>query len=201
MVGEWTQDLGRLRARVRADRRATSGPLLVFGGLVVGYAAVGPVLGDAGTGGRHLGLLVFWPVLTVGALLGLWWGSRRRAVRDGVGEGRPSYRTLTVGYVVAQVAIVVVFVPVLFVGVFLPLVWPGAVLAAIGVWQRNRVLALLGAATGVVGGLESAFFVVVVVRHDVPEAWAWVQSLVYALAGLALLGAGVVARRRERSAA
>src|SRR5262245_23515141 len=135
MVGDLTQDLERLRAQVRADRRATSAPLLVFGGLVVGYAVAGPLLGGMGGGVRHPGLLVFWPVLSVIALLGLWMGSRRRAVRDGVGEGRPSYRTVTAGYVVAQVVIVVMFIPVLFVGVFLPLVWPAAVLTAIGTWQ------------------------------------------------------------------
>jgi hypothetical protein len=195
-AGELKQDLERLRAQVRADRRATSAPLLVFGGLVIGYAVAGPVLGGMGAGVRHLALLVFWPVLTALALLGLWLGSRRRAVRDGVGEGRPSYRTVTAGYLVTQVVIVVVLIPVLFVGVFLPLVWPAAVLTAIGAWQRNRMLALLGVATGAVGGLEGLF---IVVYQGLPPAWAWLQSVVYALAGLALLTAGQVSRHRERS--
>ena len=74
---------------------------------------------------------------------------------------------------------------------------PAAVLTAIGAWQRNRMLALLGVATGVVGGLEGLF---VVVHQGLPPAWAWLQSVVYALAGLALLTVGLVTRRRERSA-
>jgi hypothetical protein len=196
LAGELRLDLERLRAQVRADRRATSAPLFVFGWLVIGYAVAGPLLGGLGAGVRHLALLVFWPVLTVLALLGLWVGSRRRAVREGVGEGRPSYRTMTAGYLVAQVVIVILLIPVLFVGVSLPLVWPAAVLTAIGAWQRNRMLALLGVATGVVGGLESLF---VVVHQGLPPAWAWLQSVVYVLAGLALLAAGLVTRRRERS--
>lgn len=188
-------ELERLRARVRADRRATSDPLLVFGALVVVFAVAGPVLGGLGAGSRHLSLLVFWPVLTFFALLALWLGSRRRAARDGVGEGSPSYRTVTAGYVVSQVVIVVVLIPVLFVGVFLPLVWPGAVLAAIGAWQRNRTLVLLGVTTAVAGGLES----LVVLRLGLPPEWAWLQSVFYAVAGLALVVAGLVVRRRERS--
>ncbi|HEV7978879.1 hypothetical protein [Amycolatopsis sp.] len=194
METDLTHELERLRARVRADRRATSDPLLVFGALVLGFAVAGPFLGGLGAGGRHLGLLVFWPVLTFFALLGLWLGSRRRAARDGVGEGSPSYRAVTAGYVVAQVVIIVVLIPVLFVGVFLPLVWPAAVLAAIGAWQRNRTLVLLGVVIGVAGGLES----LVVLRLGLPPEWAWLQSVVYALAGVALLTAGLVTRRRER---
>lgn len=200
LAGDLGQDLLRLRGQVRADRRATSAPLLVFGGLVVGYAVAGPFLGTLGAGARHSALLVFWPVLTLFAMIGLWVESRRRAVRDGVGEGRPSYRTMTWGYVVAQVVIVVVLIPVLFVGVVLPLVWPAAVLTAIGAWQRNRLLSLLGVATGVVGVAGSLLVVSTVAHQGVPLGWAWAQSVVYALAGVALVMAGVVIRRREQSA-
>jgi hypothetical protein len=60
---------------------------------------------------------------------------------------------------------------------------------------RVRALVLLGATTAAAGGLES----LVVLRLGLPSEWAWLQSVFYALAGLALVTAGLVVRRRERA--
>ena len=76
-------DFDRLRARVRADQRATSGPLLAFGALIVGYAALGGLYaGQLHAAGRHLGLLVYWPLATAAGLVALWWsGTQTRRPR------------------------------------------------------------------------------------------------------------------------
>jgi hypothetical protein len=189
-------DLARLRSRVRADRRATSTPPLAFGSLVVTYAIVGQFAGVLGASGRHLVALLFWPVLTAATLLAMWWWSRRHALREGVGEGRPSYRTVTAGYLGVLLVTVVLVIPVLFIGVFLPLVWPAAVLLAIGVWQRDRTLRALGAGLAVAGVAEGAL---VALFRGPPPAWSWVPSAFCALAGVALISAGLVIRRRERT--
>jgi hypothetical protein len=142
-------DLDRLRARVWAGQRATSAPMLAFGGLILGYAAVGGgYAGQLRADGRRLVLLLYWPLATIVGPAGLWWAARRRAGQDGVGEGRRTYRSATRGYLVALVLIVVLFIPVLFIGVFTPVVWPAAVLATLACWQRNRLLGTWAVASG-----------------------------------------------------
>ncbi|HEV2376089.1 MAG TPA: hypothetical protein VGS19_28460 [Streptosporangiaceae bacterium] len=191
------QELERLRARVRADRRDTSMPMLVFGGLVTFFAAAGLAAGRLPASGRHVTLLLFWPVFTIVALQVLWRISRRRALREGVGESRPSYRTMLAGYLAGLLLVTVVFTPVLFAGVFVPMVWPAAVLTAIALWQRNRALGVLAVGVGVAGVLETYY---VVVHRGVPQDWLWLQSVVYAVVGLGLLSAGLAVRHRERAA-
>ena len=190
-------DLDRLRARVRADQRATSAPMLVFGALIVAYAAIGGLYaGQLHAGGRHLTLLVYWPLATMVGLVALWWSARRRAGQDGVGEGQRTYRSATRAYLVALALILVLFLPVLFVGVFIPLIWPAAVLVVIAAWQRNRLLGTWGAAIGLVGGAEGTL---VLANPDLGPAWWWLQPVVYTALGLALVAGGLVIRRRERT--
>ncbi|CAN5232529.1 hypothetical protein BH11ACT1_BH11ACT1_16260 [soil metagenome] len=190
-------DLDRLRARVRADQRATSAPMLVFGALIVAYAAIGGLYaGQLHAGGRHLTLLVYWPLATMVGLVALWWSARRRAGQDGVGEGQHTYRSATRAYLVALALILVLFLPVLFIGVFIPLIWPAAVLLAIASWQRNRPLGSWGAAIGLVGGAEG---MVVLANPDLSPGWWWLQPVVYTALGLALVAGALVIRRRERA--
>jgi hypothetical protein len=192
-------DLDRLRARVRADQRATSAPMLAFGALIVGYAAIGGLYaGQLHAGGRHLTLLIYWPLATAVGLVALWWSARRRAGQDGVGEGRRTYRGATRAYLVALLLIVVLFLPVLFIGVFTPMIWPAAVLAAVAAWQRNRLLGIWAAAIGVAGGAEGVY---VIANQGLGSGWWWLQPVVYTALGLALLAAGLVIGRRERAPA
>ncbi|HEX7804703.1 MAG TPA: hypothetical protein VF413_00935 [Cellulomonas sp.] len=190
-------DLDRLRARVRADQRATSVPMLVFGALIVAYAAIGGVYaGQLHAEGRHLTLLVYWPLATMVGLVALWWSARRRAGQGGVGEGQRTYRSATRAYLVALAVILVLFLPVLFIGVFIPLIWPAAVLVVIAAWQRNRLLGTWGAAIGLVGGAEG---LLVMANQDLGSVWGWLQPVVYVALGLALVVGGLVIRRRERA--
>jgi hypothetical protein len=192
-------DLDRLRTRVRADQRATSAPMFAFGAVIVVYAVIGGLgAGQLNAAGRHSTLLLYWPLATGVALLALRWSARRRATQDGVGEGRHSYRTATRAYVIALVLIVVLFLPVLFIGVFTPMIWPAAVFAAMAAWQRNRVLGNWAAAIGVIGGTESA---VVIADQGLSAGWWWLQPVVYAALGIALIAGGLVIGRRERAAA
>lgn len=191
-------DFDRLRARVRGDQRATSSPMLVFGALIVLYAAIiGLYSGRLEPGGRHLALLLYWPVATAIGLLTLRWSARRRAARDGVGEGRHPYRTAVRAYAVALVLIVVLFLPVLFIGVFTPLVWPAAVLGALAAWQRDRLLGGWAIGIGVLGGAESWY---VLAHRDLGAPWWWLQPVLHGALGLALVAAGLVVARRERAA-
>ena len=192
-------DLDRLRSRVRAAQRATSAPMLTFGALIAGYAALGGVYGGhLQPDGRHLLLLAYWPLATFAGLVALWRSERRRAGQEGVGEGRHSYRAATRTYLVALVLIVVLFIPVLFVGVFAPMIWPAAVLAVLASRQHNRLLGTWAAVIGVVGGTES---VIVIAGRGFGPGWWWLQPVVYAALGLALAGGGLVIRRRERATA
>jgi hypothetical protein len=192
-------DLDRLRARVRGDQRSTSAPMLAFGALIVAYAVIdGLIAGALHAAGRHSLLLVYWPLATAAGLVGLWWSARRRARRHGVGEGRHTYRRATRNYLIALVLIVVLFLPVLFVGVFTPMVWPAAVLAALAGRQHNRLLGTWAAVVGVIGGAEAIY---VIARQGLGPAWWWLQLAVYTALGLALIAGGLLIARRERSTA
>jgi hypothetical protein len=191
-------DLDRLRARVRGDQRITSAPMLVFGALIVLYALLGGLAaGQLGAGGRHSTLLFFWPLATIAGLVALWRWERRRAARLGVGAGRHSYRTATKGYLVALAVIVVLGLPILFVGVFTPMIWPAAVLATLAGWHRDRVLGIWAGAIGVLGGAASF---ALLAQADVSERWWWLQASVWAALGLALIVGGRVIGRGERAA-
>lgn len=172
--------------------------MLAFGALIVGYAAIGSLYASQlYAEGRHLTLLLYWPLATTVGLVALWWSARRRANQDGVGEGRRTYRSATRAYLVTLVLIVVLFLPVVFIGVFTPLIWPAAVLVAVASWQRNRLLGTWGAAIGVAGGLESVY---VMANPGLSPVWWWLQPVVCTALGLALVAGGLVIRRRERAA-
>jgi hypothetical protein len=193
-------DLDRLRDRVRADQRATSAPMIVFGALIIAYALIGGLYaGQLPAGGRHLTVLVYWPPATAVGLVALWQSARRRAAKDGVGEGRRTYRSATGRYLIFLVLIVVLFLPVLFIGVFTPMIWPAAVLAVLASWQRNRLLGAWAAVIGVIGGAESVL--VIAEQGNLNSAWWWLQPVVYTALGLALVAGGLVIGRRERSTA
>lgn len=190
-------DLDRLRARVRADQRATSAPMLAFGILIVAYVAIGGLgASRLDAGGHHLTVLLYWPLATMAGLVTLWWSERRRAGHDGVGEGRRTYRSATRAYLVALVLSIVLFLPVLFIGVFTPIIWPAAVLASVAIWQRNRLLGAWAAGIGVVGGVTSVY---VLTNQGLGSAWWWLQPAVYIALGLALVIGGLVIARRERA--
>lgn len=188
-------DLDRLRARVRADQRSTSAPMLAFGVLIVAYAVLGTGYGarlDAG--GRHLVLLLFWPLATIAGLLVLWLSARRRAVRGGVGEGRRGYGVATLVLLLVLV-LAVPLTPLLFVGVFAPMAWVAAVLASLAWWRRDRVLGAWAAVVGVLGTAEA---VVLVAPRDLGSGQWWLPALGYGALGLALVVGGIITARRER---
>lgn len=191
-------DLDRLRARVRADQRSTSAPMLAFGVLIVAYAVLGTGYGARldTAGGRHLMLLLFWPLATIAGLVALWLSARRRAVRGGVGEGRLGYGGATL-VVILVLVLVVPLTPLLFVGVFAPMAWVAAVLAALAWWRRDRVLGAWAAVIGVLGAAEA---VLLVAPGDLGAGWWWLPSLGYGALGLALVVGGIVVARRERRA-
>ncbi|HEY3502059.1 MAG TPA: hypothetical protein VGN37_04615 [Actinocatenispora sp.] len=189
-------DLDRLRARVRADQRVTSAPMVAFGALILGYAVLGGLYaGQLPAGGRHLTLLVYWPLATVIGFVVLWRSERRRAEKEGVGAGRRTYGSATRRYLIALVLIVVLFIPVLFVGVFAPMIWPAGVLAAIASWRHDRPLGIWAAVIGVTGGAESVY---VIANGGLSAGWWWLQPAVYTALGLALVIGGLVINRREQ---
>lgn len=186
-------DLDRLRARVRADRRTVSAPLLVFGALILLHALALVLLGVAtdSAGARHSVLFVFWPVAGAVAVLALSRQARRIAERDGVGGGLRSYRQLTVGYFVSLPLIVLLILPVIVFGMIASLLWPAMMLAAVAKRQHNRTLRWAAVAVALAGGVE---FVLDLGAVD------WMPLIVEVLAGAGLLIGSVVATRRAPAA-
>lgn len=182
------QEVEGVRRRARADRRATSLPLLVFGSLTL----VGALLQTLTAPYPNYGLVFLGPIGF--ALVALCY--RRREIRTGVGRPARSY-------------LVAAVVTLLFVPSFVLLGSPvlsGLGLLGIAAWQRDRYLGLWAVVCGVVGGLE-AFAVLSNRLYDVSDAlgfhsdtsgyFSWSSSLVFGMLGLALVLAGLHARRRE----
>jgi hypothetical protein len=166
------------RRRARGDRRATSVPLLAFGAATVidaGLRSAHPNLG-------LLGDFLFAPVGFV--LLALYY--RRRENTTGV-EGRPP------AYVTAAV-VTVVALPLL--ALFGGYAVAGVALVAIAVTQRNLYLGGWALVFGLGGSLE-VFALFSNRLYDVFGYFAWAPSVVYAILGLLLVGAGLHARRDE----
>ncbi len=176
------EEVEGVRRRARGDRRATSAPLLVFGAITL----VDALLQMASDPFPNYGLVFLGPVGF--ALVALYY--QRSEVRTGV--GRPA---LT--YVVAAV-VTLLLVP-LFVLLGAP-VLVGLGLLAIAVGQRNRYLGLWAVVCGVVGGLE-AFSVLSNRLYDVWGYFSWSSSVVFGVLGLALVVAGLHARRKESAPA
>ena len=182
------EEVEGVRRRARADRRPTSVPLLVFGAITL----VDALLQTATDPFRNFGLVFLGPIGF--ALVALHY--QRREVETGVGRpARP--------YLIAAV------VSLLFVPFFVLLgaqVLVGLGLLVIAVGQRNRYLSLWAVVCGVVGGLE-AFYVFSNRLYELAEAFgfysdsygyfSWASSVVFGLLGLALVLAGLHARRRE----
>jgi hypothetical protein len=177
-------DVGRLRERVRADRQTVSAPLVVFGALVLGHAVLAGTVGLAGAIASHLVGLLYWPVAGAAGLVTLWSHARRIAVRDGVGEGPRSYRPVTVGYVVSLPLIAIFFLPALFVGVFAPLVWPAAVLFAVGVRQHSRALKRVATGLAAAGAVQ---VLVIAVLSGYGAVAGWTVVGLELAAGLAMV--------------
>lgn len=195
MSEQMIQELDQLRIRVRGAQRLVSAPLLTFGVLVTVYPGVALLAGLLGAAGNHSLLLVYWPLATAAGLLTLWVADRRRAVRDGL-ESRHDYAAATRAYLIVLLAMVVAFVPALFVGVFMPLVWPAIVLVVLAVWQRSNQLYTWAAIVGITGGITT-----VLLAATSQEDYGWFWLPVHAAVGLAMIAGGLVIRRREQSGA
>lgn len=195
---EQLDHVSRLRQRARAQRAATSVPLLVFGGITL----VGGALPDAG-----LGLAGAWSLYwIVAGPLGFWAVhryQRRRLQRTGVGPGRGSYAAVSLALVLAVVVVGGIFL--LFGG---PLVAIALGLLAVALYQRNWPLAAAALLYGLVAGLEGFHLISnrlmeLVFAFDLnrgtsgyfPEA----RSIVIVTLGVVTLAAGLLAARRERA--
>src|SRR3569833_2948302 len=109
-------DLDQLRARVRADRRTVSAPLLVFGALILAHGVVLVLLGVAtnSAGARHSALFAFWPLAGAIAVRALSRQARRIAERGGVGGGPRNNRQLTEGNLESLQLFILLFFLVFF---------------------------------------------------------------------------------------
>jgi hypothetical protein len=175
------REFDRLRLRVRASRRATSEPLLIFGGATVLFAVY-----LATVAYYFVPAPLYWPLCSLVALLTLWGINRVRRGRVGVGEGR-----LTYGKAAAVLLGVIVVGNVIW---FLPLakmlLWPATVLTIVALRQRNKPLAVR---SGIIGGaMIVGWFVEALVPIE------WFPAVMMGGGGLALIVAGLVERARER---
>lgn len=187
-------DLDLLREHVRADRRTVTAPLVAFGLLIIGHVILSTLVAAAtGPAGNHLTRLVYWPIAGALGLAALWAHAHRIAVRDGVGEGPRSYKPVTLGYLISLPVIALLFIPLLLLGVWASLMWPAAILFAIGLRQRNQALKGVAkwlAAAGVVEGLLAALSL------TLGDGAGWAVIVLQAVAGAALvIGALAKARR------
>jgi hypothetical protein len=190
-------DVRRLREQVRADRRTVRAPLVVVGVLILGHVALSLVAAATGPAGNHLTRLVYWPVAGAIGLAVLWIHAHRVAVRDGVGEGPRSYRPVTLGYLISLPVIALLLVPVLFLGVFASLVWPAAILLAIGIRQHSDELKTVAKGLALAGIIEG---VLAALSTVVGDAAGWAIIALEAVAGLVLVAGALVKARRARAA-
>lgn len=185
---ELLHEVEGVRRRARGDRRATSVPLLVFGGLAVADA----LLRVASDPFRNFALVLLAPLGF--AVVALHY--RRREIDTGV--GRPIRL-----YVIAAV-VTLLLAPGLVLFGAPPLI--GAGLLVIAVHQRNRYLGVWAVVYGVVGCLE-AFAVFSNRLYDLSDAlgfasdesgyFSWSSAIVFGVLGLMLVATGLYARRRE----
>ena len=181
-------DVDDVRQRARGDRRATSVPLLVFGGLTL----VDALLRAGSDPFRNYALVLLAPVGF--ALVALYY--RRRELGTGVGRRSRAYAIAALVTLVAVPFMVLLGAPVLV----------GIGLLVIAVQQRNRYLGVWAVVYGVVGSLE-ALYVFSNRLYEANEAlglnsgtsgyFSWSSSLVFGALGVVLVGAGLYARRKE----
>jgi hypothetical protein len=185
---ELIEEMRAVRRRTRGDRRATSVPLVVFGAITVLDALLRTVVGPLGT----IAPLVIAPAGF--AAVALYY--RRREIARGVG-GR------TGAYVLAAVLTLLILPLVIVFGAYALV---GVALLVIAVRQRNLYLGVWAVVYGVLGGLESIFFLsnrlytvadaLGFVRAENGYFW-WAPTLVYGALGALLIGAGLYAQRSE----
>jgi hypothetical protein len=182
----------RLSAQARGDRRPSSVPLLVFGVLTLMAA---PFMNEQ----LSLWSLGYWLVAGPAGFLAIAWLYRRRRLRAGVGSGRGSYAKAAVVLLGAFVlAVPLWIVPVPAIAVFL---------AVLAIRQRNAYLAACAAGFGVLGGLAT-FAVLDNLLYGAANALGWFRPgdgyfngadiIVYAVLGVLMLAAGLLALRSER---
>lgn len=193
-------DLELLKRRARANRRATSLPLLTFAAIALGGAAI-----TAARGTISNWTFFYW-ILAVPAGFGfLAWRQQRRAVRTGVGGGNEPYRWFALGFPL------LLLLPFGVLVVTFPLAAIAAGLLSVAARQHNRYLGVCAAVFGVVGTLELSFAVVTNRLYEAALAlgfqeekygyFSWAEGLAIGLLAGFLLAAGLVAHRRETRAA
>jgi hypothetical protein len=187
---EMLGDAGAVQRRVRGDRRATSVPLIVFGSITLIAAVIRPMVDWAGT----LALFLLAPVgfLSVALIY------RRREIALGLG-GRDR------AYTVAAIS-TLLLLPIL--GLALgSYALVGMALVIIAMLQRNLQLGIWALVFGVVGGLEHlslisnrlySFADTLGIYRSSDGYFSWSSSLVFAILGLALIVAGLLARHSEQ---
>jgi hypothetical protein len=183
--------LEQLKGRARADRQATSAPLFTFGVLTL----LGAPLSD------NLGWGWFYWLLAAPAGFGfLAWRQRWRAARTGVGGGHDPYGWLVIGWVLSLMLLGLL-------ASFAPMIAIALGLLVVARWQGNRYLAVCAVIFGVLGTVEVPFYGISNRLPDLADAvgasgsLSWSRELVVAMLGAFLMGAGVIARRREVRAA
>ncbi|MBQ1072183.1 hypothetical protein KBX06_03235 [Micromonospora sp. C31] len=185
-------DFRVLRGRVRADRRGTSTPLLVFGLVTAVFALSDNVWG------RYVPAPFYWPMATLVALIALGLLSWRLALRTGVGEGRRSYGRLAVLYLAGMLLIASSW---WFAGMR-PLLWPVTALFVIGILQRDRALTVWSGVAAALSLLAWLYLLLApgtdVTHSVIGLGYEWTETLIFAGTGVVLIVGGALLRRRER---
>ncbi len=208
--------VGAVRSRVRADRHATSMPLLVLGAvmLIGGLLDLPIVTQRDQVVGDEIEIwtwisLWYWSAGLLVAIVGLWWWQRRQLARLGVGHGGGGWGLPVVFLLLLQLGWLPGFTPVTFDGIavlssfFGPVLVTGTALLAAGLYQRDRVLSRWGigvTAFGVAQGAASLFIMSTLQPEQlmsIGETVGWVWLGLDLGLGVALLVAGGVARWRQ----
>jgi len=183
--------LEQLKSRARADRRATSAPLFTFGVLTLLGA---PLADDLGWG------WLYWLLAAPTGFGFLAWRQRWRAARTGVGGGHDPYGGLVIGWVLSLLLLGLL-------ATFAPMIAITLGLLVVARWQGNRYLAVCAVIFGVLGTVEVPFYGISNRLPDLADAvglltsesgyFGWWRQVVVAMLGAFLVGAGLIARRRE----
>jgi hypothetical protein len=188
-------EVGRLQKLAWSDRRPSSVPLFIFGALAI-------LSGPLEYNDLSMWRLFYWILAgPAGFLLCAAWYKHRRVV-TGVGAGRGSYAKTGVVLLVSFLLVIPLWL------VALPTI--GIALLVIAVRQRNVYLAVCAACFGVIGFLESIFtFDNMLYRlahyfglfKSTDGYFNGATTIVCVVWGLLMMTAGLIARKRELSAA
>lgn len=188
---ETVTEVERLKKLAWADRRASSVPLFVFGGLMI-------VSAPLNLNGLSPWRFFYWLMAGPAAFLIVAACYRRRLVRTGVGAGRGSYVATGVVLLVAFLLVIPLWI------ITLPTI--GFALLLIAVKQHNLYLAICAIFFGVMGGLEQIFvFDNMLYRianrvgmfHSSYGYFSGASTIVYGVLGMMMVGAAVIAKHRE----